>query len=111
MLDARTVASLRRLSAVPGAGGELVELFVQSGGEQLIELERAVASGDGAAAAAVAHRLKGSSANLGAVRLSAACGLVEERLATGADPAAAVAAVRSAYDEACAALQAEFGPP
>lgn len=109
MLDARTVASLRRLSALPGAVSELVQLFVQSGGERLAELDGAVATGDGAAAAAVAHRLKGSSANLGALRVSAACGQVEERLKAGTDPAPAVAALRSAYDEACAALQAEFG--
>jgi HPt (histidine-containing phosphotransfer) domain-containing protein len=108
ILDRQIVASLHRLNGVPGALTDLIELFVSSGRARLSELDEALRSGDESVAVAAAHRLRGSSANLGAVQVSAACRLIEERVRAGADPAAAVAAARSAYDEACVALRAEF---
>jgi len=108
VLDPHTVGSLHRLDGVPGAVADLIALFVSSGRASLTELAEAVQSGDRSAAAAAAHRLKGSSANLGAVRVSTACRLIEEQIRTGG-AAAALATAHSAYDEACSALHAEFG--
>lgn len=109
VLDPQTVGSLHRLDRVPGTVADLIALFVSSGRTSLTELAEAVQSGDRAAAAAAAHRLKGSSANLGAVRVSTACGLIEEQIRSGGDAAAALAAAYTAYDEACGALHSEFG--
>jgi signal transduction histidine kinase/ligand-binding sensor domain-containing protein/CheY-like chemotaxis protein len=71
-------ASLDRLCALEAATGrEIVRLCVDSflteTPRRLAEMRQALASGDGAALAFAAHSLKGSSAQLGALRLAGLC--------------------------------------
>jgi len=56
---------------------ELIDIYLGDAPVQLELLRAAVAQADVAAATAVAHRLKGSSGNVGAESLSALCNLVE----------------------------------
>jgi len=59
--------------------GQLVELFVRSAVADRAALYAAVEAGDADAFARGAHRLRGGSANLGAIRLSALCADLDER--------------------------------
>lgn len=56
---------------------ELIDLYLDDVPPQLELLRDAVARADSAAASSVAHRLKGSSSNVGAESLSALCNQVE----------------------------------
>lgn len=56
---------------------ELIDIYLDDVPPQLELLRAAVARADAAAAGSVAHRLKGSSSNLGAESLSALCNQVE----------------------------------
>ncbi len=57
---------------------ELIDLFLDDTPGQLEALRKAVRAGDAESAASAAHRLKGSSGNLGAESLSALCLHVEK---------------------------------
>jgi PAS domain S-box-containing protein len=57
---------------------ELVELFVAQAPERLSALQEAIARDDAGATKAAAHALKGGSASLGAVRMSALCAELEQ---------------------------------
>jgi HPt (histidine-containing phosphotransfer) domain-containing protein len=90
ILDLRRLASLR-LSGESGADAAfaaLVELFLDTADATLGELRRAAEAEDPPGVAALAHRLKGSSALFGAERLGAACGAIEEAVRNGADAGA-----------------------
>ena len=52
---------------------ELITLFLNDTPQQLEALRKAVRTGDAETAASAAHRLKGSSSNMGAESLSALC--------------------------------------
>ena len=69
LLDEPTLAELRELA--PEDFRELVELYINDGAAQALVLMAALEQGDGAAAAASAHRLKGASATIGATLVSA----------------------------------------
>ena len=56
----------------------LVTTFLSDGKDRLIEIERTVASGVADDVRRSAHSLKGSSSNIGAVRLSSACYVLEQ---------------------------------
>jgi len=58
---------------------ELVDLFLEDAAERLRELEEAVASGDADKLGKCAHKLKGSSANVGADHMSHLARSLEER--------------------------------
>ncbi|MEL7372447.1 MAG: Hpt domain-containing protein [Myxococcota bacterium] len=49
---------------------ELVDIFLTDAAERIIELREALASGEAESFSRTAHKLKGSSANMGAVRLT-----------------------------------------
>ena len=57
---------------------ELIDLFLNDTPTQLQALRNAVGTGDAEGVAAAAHRLKGSSGNMGAESLSALCLHVEK---------------------------------
>ena len=80
-LDRRTLGLLRELST----GGEdvlgsLVGIFAASSSEDLAALRRLAAEGRWHDVERAAHRLKGGSGSLGAVRVAALCAAVEERV-------------------------------
>jgi CheY-like chemotaxis protein len=59
----------------------LIDLFIRESGAKVKAIKDAVARADGPALNAIAHSLKGSSLIMGAARLAALCGRVEEEVA------------------------------
>ncbi len=78
-LDPATVEGLRELDqpGETGVFGALVEVFLSDAQIQLAALRNALASGDPAALERAAHRLRGSSASLGAAALAERCAALE----------------------------------
>ena len=69
----------------PGFFAKLLDTWEQEVGQRLLELDAAVAEGRTAGVGRVAHSVRGSSAAMGAVRLSEACGEVEVAVRTRVD--------------------------
>jgi HPt (histidine-containing phosphotransfer) domain-containing protein len=85
-LDAAALARLRELDP-DGRHGVLhrvLTVFDTSLSRMLVQLAAEQEAGDPGVVAAIAHTLKSSSASVGALELSRACGLVERRLRDGA---------------------------
>jgi len=78
-IRADQLAMLRR--EMGGKIDELVHLFVVTTGETLAELQDAARAHDTGRVSALAHRVRGSAANFGAMRMMAIC----ERLETSAN--------------------------
>lgn len=78
-LDLKTLGTLRELGRRTGKDvlGEVVGLYLERKSVQLEALRQALASGDAHTLERTAHSLKGSSANLGAVRLARLAGEIE----------------------------------
>ena len=83
------------------------ENFVEQAPGSLADIRAAVAAGDPAALASLAHRLRGSATNLGLPALGEAAGVLEEIGDAGSVDAAdaAVAELRDALTDALAALE------
>ena len=73
VLDVNALAQIRSLQRPghPDLLERLITMFLSSSREDMANLRRAAAEGDDATVTRIAHRLKSSSANLGARRLSA----------------------------------------
>jgi len=84
-VDPSVLAGLRELQDddEPDLVEELIELFVAGVPPQLEALRKAVEAGDGATIARTAHNLKGSSGNMGAVRMQAIGAQLEEAGGSG----------------------------
>jgi len=80
-LDLQALGLLRELSA-GGEDflGELVRTFAASSADDLAALRRLTAEGSWSDVETTAHRLKGGSGCIGAVRVAAVCAAVEERV-------------------------------
>jgi CheY-like chemotaxis protein len=78
VLDARVLAQLSQAVAM-----QVAELFIRTAGERIAELATAEAAGDTATARALAHRLKGSAATIGATQMSEACAALGTAIAVG----------------------------
>jgi HPt (histidine-containing phosphotransfer) domain-containing protein len=88
VLDRTLVDALRRLGPEPGALlHDMVEAFLDEAPVALAEMAAAIDRRTPAAAAAPAHKLRGTSGHLGAARLAAACAAIETA-ALAADPVA-----------------------
>jgi PAS domain S-box-containing protein len=96
VLDARVVRQLRELDrdAERGFLRNVVEAFVDTALPQPAALAQAAGTGDAEAMATIAHRLKGSSSNIGAKKVSEICATIEDLVSTG-DIAAAGHLVKS----------------
>jgi DNA-binding response OmpR family regulator len=72
VLDPSYLDRLRQLQEITGRSvvGEIVDSFLSEAPRRLSRLREALAAGDGEALAFAAHSLKGSSAQLGALRLA-----------------------------------------
>jgi CheY-like chemotaxis protein/HPt (histidine-containing phosphotransfer) domain-containing protein len=88
-LDDEVIAQLRRLADAGGALGEVLGAYESDAVAGLDRISQALGAGDRAAVAAIAHRLRGSSASLGARRLA-------QLLATLEDNAAALTTAEAA---------------
>jgi signal transduction histidine kinase/ligand-binding sensor domain-containing protein/DNA-binding NarL/FixJ family response regulator len=112
-LDPSFVDRLRRLEVA--AGREVVRPFIddflREAPPRLATLQQALASGDRDALVFTAHSLKGSSAQLGAVRLASLCqeleGLGKSESLTSPELAATLAALGSELERVAPALRAQ----
>ena len=109
-LDRQLLAQIQDLDA-SGTGEvfrELLELFRTHSRDQLVDLREAAAAGDGAAMKRIAHRLKGSASNIGAVAMAALCGKLEARAADdNVSAATVVRGIEAEFNRAEEALIAE----
>ena len=80
LLDRNVLAGLRELQAEgePDILNELIELFLEEAPPQLAVLREAIEGGDARTVERVAHTLKGSSGNMGAMRMAAVCAELEK---------------------------------
>lgn len=109
VIDAGQFESLRQLGA---GGGEVdllerfVEQFLGQAASDVAQLRAAAARGDAAAARALAHGLKGTSATMGAAAMAAACEALEEATSGGAVSPDAVGRVARELERAATAMRA-----
>ena len=113
VLDMGVIASLRELGG-DGDGGlfvELLDLYVDDSTKQMERLEQSLASGDLKIAERIAHTLKSSSANLGAMAMSKICLEMEMcgRKQSVEQMHALLGSTRDAHRRAIAALKALRG--
>jgi PAS domain S-box-containing protein len=85
----------------PEIAGELLTLFLDSTPPLIDELRTACAGADETALKRVAHKLKGSCVNVGAIGMATLCRAIED----GADPAATIAELDAALEPTGAALE------
>jgi CheY-like chemotaxis protein len=92
----------------PAVLATVLQIFLKETPVQLAAVRAAAAQGDGPALVAVAHRLRGEAAALGARELQACCAAIEELAGAGTTVAAGerVAALGPAFDRARAAFEA-----
>ncbi len=111
VLDATTLGDLEDIM-----GDELltlVDAFLRDGDIRIRDLRAAAERGDSAEVGRLAHSLKSSSANLGALPLSERARAVEEaaRRGTLTDPVASATVLEKLYAEASRALRQRFNRP
>ncbi len=85
ILDTEQLNSLKELNE-PGESdlvAELVEIYINQSPQTLNELKTSIASKDVVQTEKLAHKLKGSSANLGALRVCSICESMEEKARLG----------------------------
>jgi HPt (histidine-containing phosphotransfer) domain-containing protein len=80
VIDMSVIADLRELGGAddPGLLSELIDLFLNDAPARLRDVENGLASGEIKLVERAAHTLKSSSANIGALNLSAICKRIEE---------------------------------
>lgn len=79
VLDVSVVETIRSLGepGEPDVFVEIARLFLADVPEHLALLTSAIAAGDAAAVWPVAHRLRGSALEIGAIRMAPLCGAIE----------------------------------
>jgi PAS domain S-box-containing protein len=81
-LDRAAIESLRELGGSEMLG-ELAELFDKDTRAGLVELKKAIEKGDASSVEVIAHKLKGSSGNMGAKRMFGICADLQNAGASG----------------------------
>jgi two-component system, sensor histidine kinase and response regulator len=110
VIDRKQMAMLRQVQPPerPDFVTELIDMFLRDAANQLVALHAAVAQENAAEMQCLAHRLRGSSANLGAMQMSALFAEFEELDA--ADNAAAILTkLDNEFERVRVALEAERG--
>ena len=107
VLDEETVDGLRRLG--DDVLAEIVRLWFDNLEPNLTAMREAMAADDSPALSAAAHTLRGSAANVGAARLSAACAALESTAKNGDDRESYAALMETVSTEATAAHVAMAG--
>lgn len=110
VLDPDGLQALRDLAGpdMPEIVTEVVTLYIDTSAEAYAAMKTASAAGDAKEVREMAHKIKGSSGNVGA-RVVGEHALTLERAAAGGDPSPeAVEALGPALDASYAALRAEF---
>lgn len=109
MLDNSTIAELREV--MEDGFDEIITTFLEKSSELMDRLQEAEEVGDITAMAGPAHSLKSSSANMGAMKLSALARAIELAVRAG-DPESALAAyhrMSTVFRATCTALRSELG--
>jgi HPt (histidine-containing phosphotransfer) domain-containing protein len=113
VLDLNVIQSLKDLGGDddPGLFQEVVELFLADTRTNVAKLEQALAARDPQCMHRVAHSMKSSSANVGAMRMSKLCFEIEKLGRAGATAGAEelVREICRQFDEVSAALAAMKG--
>ena len=113
ILDMHVVEALRELGGAddPGLFDEVVELFLTDAKANVDKLVQALAARDAKTLHHVAHAMKSSSANVGAMRLSKLCFEIEKlgRAGTCDGAEGLVSETKRHFDEVGAALDALRG--
>ena len=99
-------AGLRRVMGKQARYVALLREFAATQADAPERIEQALAARDPAAAARIAHTLKGLAGTIGADALQAQANTLEEAVRTGGDAAAALPGVQAALGKLVAALQA-----
>jgi len=91
ILDPKVIESLKELGGEddPELFDELVDLFCEDSPQRIQKMVEALDAGDWMRVEGMAHALRSSSANLGAMRLSALCRDIEAQAKTGSHVEAA----------------------
>ncbi|HSB08356.1 MAG TPA: response regulator [Blastocatellia bacterium] len=114
VIDESVMAELRALETAGKHGflGRLIDLFIEETPRRLASLQSAIDEASAEALAREAHALKGSCAHLGATRMSALCGILEDRgrAASTAGASTVLAALNEEFDRVRRALEAEKAP-
>jgi HPt (histidine-containing phosphotransfer) domain-containing protein len=81
ILDPNIISNIKVVSAEvnPDFLNELIEMYIVSAPRLITGIKSHAAEGDSSALEADAHRLRGSSLNLGALRMAEVCGLLEKK--------------------------------
>ncbi len=84
MLDHAKLDQLREiLGDDPEGVGDIIDTFLDDTPNSIEALKAGLADGDASAVASAAHKIKGSSSTLGAMRLSELCKTFEEKANEG----------------------------
>jgi CheY-like chemotaxis protein len=109
-LDVAVLDDLRALAHADGIT-DLLAAFEEANGTGINRLRNAIATGDGVTVRALAHRLRGTSAALGAARLADLYHALEDpEDAIQGPTTAALVGITSEYHEVREALRAAFPP-
>ncbi|MEK6289197.1 MAG: PAS domain S-box protein [Acidobacteriota bacterium] len=111
VIDSRVIAELRAIPAPADSDffGNLIDLFIEESPKRLAAMRAALGRESATQLAREAHALKGSSANLGATRMTALCELLEEQGrggSTGGAPAL-LSVLEEEFDRVRKALESE----
>lgn len=81
ILDPRTIETLQGIceEVDPNFLNELIEMYVAQGPGWIAKIKESAAAGLGEELEAAAHRLKGSTLNLGGVRMAEVCNRLETK--------------------------------
>jgi HPt (histidine-containing phosphotransfer) domain-containing protein len=112
-IDLDVIQSLKELGGddEPSLLAELIELFTSDTPQRLARMLAAVESGDFDEAGRIAHALKSSCGNLGAVAMADLCRTIEHSCREGSvdDVPSLVQASRSEYERVARALAQQIG--
>jgi HPt (histidine-containing phosphotransfer) domain-containing protein len=108
-IDHRQLETLRGLGK-PELLAEVIGIFIESAAEELPQIHAAIDQGDAETVGDVAHHLKGSCLNVGAMVMGHLCEQIEDRAAEGelAGCLELLAAAEEAFDEARTLLEREI---
>jgi HPt (histidine-containing phosphotransfer) domain-containing protein len=110
-LDLEVLEELRQLTPDGSLLGEIVDTFLATVPDHIVELQAAVGAGDAGAVRQCAHRLRGESSAIGAVELADLCRSLEEQILAGRlDGAPALAtSIAAAFQRAAGHLRGFAG--
>lgn len=110
VLDAKRLSDLRALAGpdAPELAAEIAVMFLDTCRSSITELTEATTAADPTGVREASHRIKGSSGNVGAMRLHDICEEIELEAREGRVPANGPERVQAEFDRVHIALRKEF---